>query len=223
MEPFTAPSLRLLDLSGYDVFLGMITAFVLSFILVRVSAFLSRQSPSASSTQVPQTMILLSSVVSLIMSVIGNSLARAFGAIGALSLIRFRTSIKDPIDLAKIFMSISIGMASGSGYPQIAVGATALYCIFLGLIEFANPKSMQAPVLLLKLSFKTMDGYNEKLEAILTKHGQSYSILSQNFTDNNKACELVLEISLQQKNTLTALTTELGEALPDFTALVISA
>lgn len=223
MEPFNAPSLRLLDLNGYDVFLGMITAFILSFILVRVSAFLSRKSASASNNQVPQAMILLSAIVSLIMSVIGNSLARAFGAIGALSLIRFRTAIKDPIDLAKIFMSISIGMASGSGYPQLAVGATALYCVFLAIIEFTNPTTKQKPVLLLKLSFTAVADYQQQLEARLTKGTQGYSIISQSLSENQKNCEVILELTLAPKTSITELTNELAELLPDLKSLVINA
>ena len=86
-------------------------------------------------------MILLGVVVSLIMAIIGNSLARAFGAIGALSLIRFRTAVKEPQDLAQLFMSISVGMACGSGYFKIAIGAAALFAIFIFLIDYLPTSS----------------------------------------------------------------------------------
>ncbi len=222
MDPFKAPPLRLLDLNAYHVFLGMVTAFILSFILVRVSAFTTRKSPASSSANVPETMILLSAIVSLIMSIIGNSLARAFGAIGALSLIRFRTAIKDPIDLAKIFMSISIGMASGSGYPQIAVGATALYSLFLALIQYAAPKASSTKVMLLKLNFDTKPDYQKDIDKLLSNTVEKFKILSQELTNENKSCQLILEIKIPNATELPSITAKLTEILPNLKVLVIN-
>jgi uncharacterized membrane protein YhiD involved in acid resistance len=69
--------------------------------------------------------------------IIGNNLARAFGLVGALSIIRFRTAIKDTMDIVYIFLALAIGMAGGVGYHKLAfIGA-----IVVGLILIISSKS----------------------------------------------------------------------------------
>jgi uncharacterized membrane protein YhiD involved in acid resistance len=58
------------------------------------------------------------------MMVIGNSLARAFALVGALSIIRFRTVVKDTKDTAYVFMALAVGMGAGTGNYFIALYAT---------------------------------------------------------------------------------------------------
>jgi hypothetical protein len=136
-QQFSLPLLKMIDLNARDVFIGMLLSYFLCAILSRII----RQTCSDASVDrtLPQAMIFLGPIVSLIMSVIGNSLARAFGAIGALSLIRFRTAVKNPNDLASLFMAIAIGMTCGSGYFAIATGATGLFSIFIIITRFAAP------------------------------------------------------------------------------------
>ena len=126
----------MIDLNPYDVFAGMLLAFALNMILAKIASYTNKSRTVNSSSSLPLSMILLGTVVSLIMAVIGNSLARAFGAIGALSLIRFRSAIKDPLDLVQLFMAISIGMTTGSGHFVIACGATIIFGIFLAVADY---------------------------------------------------------------------------------------
>ena len=76
------------------------------------------------------SLILLVMIKSVVIMVIGNNLARAFGLVGAMSIIRFRTAVKEPLDIIFIFFSLAIGMAAGVGLYSIAIGGT----IFIGLI-----------------------------------------------------------------------------------------
>jgi uncharacterized membrane protein YhiD involved in acid resistance len=85
------------------------------------------------------TLVMLSAVGTLVMIVIGDSMARAFGVFGALSLIRFRTAVKDPKDIAFVFLSLAIGMAAGTGRFLIAGAGTAvmiLVVVVLSVIRF---------------------------------------------------------------------------------------
>ena len=72
------------------------------------------------------TLVMLAAVGTLVMMVIGDSLARAFGVFGALSLVRFRTAVKDPKDIAFVFLALAIGMAAGTGRFLVAVVGTAI-------------------------------------------------------------------------------------------------
>jgi uncharacterized membrane protein YhiD involved in acid resistance len=71
----------------------------------------------------------LAMITALVIMVIGNNLARAFGLVGALSVIRFRTAIKDPQDIVFIFFALAVGMAAGVGLHLSAIVGT----VFIGL------------------------------------------------------------------------------------------
>ena len=78
------------------------------------------------------TNIFVCVIVCMVIMIIGNSLARAFALVGALSIIRFRTVIKDTKDIAYIFWSLAAGMACGTGSYFIAVIGT----VIISLIAF---------------------------------------------------------------------------------------
>jgi uncharacterized membrane protein YhiD involved in acid resistance len=84
--------------------------------------------------------IVLALITSVVIMVIGNNLARAFGLVGAMSIIRFRTAIKETQDIIFIFFALAIGMASGVGLHALALAST----IFIGLILFVLTKTSAA-------------------------------------------------------------------------------
>ncbi len=79
------------------------------------------------------SMVLLSMITAIVIMVIGNNLARAFGLVGAMSIIRFRTAVKDANDIIYIFFSLAIGMAAGVGLHSIAILGT----LFIGVVSFS--------------------------------------------------------------------------------------
>ena len=78
-------------------------------------------------------LILLTLITAVVIMVIGNNLARAFGLVGAMSIIRFRTAVKDVRDIVFIFFSLAVGMAAGVDLPGIALLGT----LFIGLVAVA--------------------------------------------------------------------------------------
>ncbi|MDE0297309.1 MAG: DUF4956 domain-containing protein [Candidatus Poribacteria bacterium] len=72
------------------------------------------------------TLIILCMLISVVMVVIGDSVARAFSLVGALSIIRFRTVVQDPRDIAFVFFALATGMAVGASDPPIAILGTFL-------------------------------------------------------------------------------------------------
>jgi uncharacterized membrane protein YhiD involved in acid resistance len=98
-------------------------ALVLSFCLSLVIAYFYRQTHRGVSYSVSfvHTMILMGVTVSIIMVIIGSNIARAFALVGALSIIRFRNAVKESRDVAFIFMTMAIGMATGTGFYLAAI------------------------------------------------------------------------------------------------------
>ncbi|MCD4664693.1 MAG: DUF4956 domain-containing protein, partial [Bacteroidales bacterium] len=78
------------------------------------------------------SIVLLAMITSVVIMVIGNNLARAFGLVGTMSIIRFRTAIKDTQDIVYIFFGLAVGMAAGVGYYKIAIIGT----LFIGFILY---------------------------------------------------------------------------------------
>jgi uncharacterized membrane protein YhiD involved in acid resistance len=71
------------------------------------------------------TLIMLCIISTMVMTIIGSSIALSLGMVGALSIVRFRTAVKDPRDTAYIFWAISVGLGTGSGNYMIAALGTA--------------------------------------------------------------------------------------------------
>ena len=76
------------------------------------------------------TLVLLSILIAMVTQVIGDNVARAFSLVGALSIVRFRTVVRDTQDTAYVIFAVAVGMAVGAGHPGLAASG-------LGVIGFA--------------------------------------------------------------------------------------
>jgi len=92
------------------------------------------------------SMIMLTMITAIVIMVIGNNLARAFGMVGAMSIIRFRTAVKDATDIMFIFFALAIGLAAGVKLYSVAIFGTVFIGGFFLLINkysFAAPKKRE--------------------------------------------------------------------------------
>ncbi len=114
--------------------LRLLLAFVLGVFIVNIYRWTHAGIPQKSFTD---TLIILCMLISVVMVIIGDSIARAFSLVGALSIIRFRTAIQDPRDIGFVFYALAIGMAIGAGSPSVAVSAAFLIgIIILGIYHW---------------------------------------------------------------------------------------
>jgi hypothetical protein len=114
-----------------------------------------------------ETQIVLAIVGSLIMLVVGASLARAFGIAGAANLIRYRAKIEDPKDAVVMLAALSVGLASGVGLFGIATAATGFLVLTLWIIE-GFETHVRTFLLTVKLGEGTSD-QRTSVERILTR------------------------------------------------------
>ena len=77
----------------------------------------------------PATLVLLCILIAMVTQVIGDNVARAFSLVGALSIVRFRTVVRDTQDTAFVIFSVAVGMAVGAGYPWLAVAGSAVVAV----------------------------------------------------------------------------------------------
>jgi uncharacterized membrane protein YhiD involved in acid resistance len=118
-----------------QLFLRMTLAAVLgAFVAYRVWRRFMPSVPRPA-LQGAQAQTLIAAAGALVIVVIGDNVARAFGLVGLGSFIRFRSGIKDPRDAAVMFVMIGIGMACGLGHPLMAVAATAFVSVILIIFD----------------------------------------------------------------------------------------
>lgn len=102
----------------------------------------------------PTTCVLLAVLISIVTIVIGNNMARAFGLVGALSIVRFRTVVENTSDTAFVIFAVTLGMAAGAGYVMLAILALPLVGGAAYLMTILDPitKTSEFAELTVKLS-----------------------------------------------------------------------
>lgn len=130
-------SWNLKSLSLQELLLNYIIAMAIGLIIY--ISYKYSHSGTVYSSRFNMSLIMLTLVTTLVMNVIGNNVALSLGMVGALSIIRFRTPIKDPRDATYLFWCIAVGICCGvSEYLIAAVGSGI---IFLLLLIFGSVKS----------------------------------------------------------------------------------
>ena len=121
-----------------------------------------------------QTQIILAVVGALIMLVVGASLARAFGIVGAANLIRYRSKIDDPKDAVVMLCALAVGLASGVGLYALGGFATVFLVAALWVIE-SFEQGLKRFELKIKAGNDT-DSMRPKFEEILRRYKLSYEL-----------------------------------------------
>jgi hypothetical protein len=123
-----------------------------------------------------QTQIILAIVGAVVMLVVGTSLARAFGIVGAAGLVRYRAKIDDPKDAGVMLSTLAIGLAAGVGLWMLALFATAFILAMLWVIESFEPQARQ----LFTLKVKAEDGVSlkPKIDEYLARHRLEFELRS---------------------------------------------
>lgn len=136
------------------------------------------------------SLIAVALIVAAIIVTIQLSVVVSLGMVGALSIVRFRTAVKDPMDLVLLFWAISVGIICGAGIPGIAISLSLMVTIVL-LIFDRIPVAKTAMILVINGDFS--DGsIDQKIEEIVEKYCKFYSEKSRNIADGQ--LNLVLEI-----------------------------
>lgn len=120
-----------------------------------------------------QTQIILAIVGAVVMIVVGTSLARAFGIVGAAGLVRYRAKIADPKDAGVMLSTLAIGLASGVGIWMLAVFATVFIMAVLWVIESFEKARAAFD---LKVEAKDPAALRPRLEELLTKSRFEFSL-----------------------------------------------
>ncbi len=158
------------------IILSLLLAFVLGQVLAWV--YYATHSGMSYSRSFVQSLILITVVVAMVMTVIGNSIITAVGLMGALAIIRFRNIIKDTRDVAFIFCSLVVGMAAGSQRYATAIVGTiilSLIALYLHLSGFGTHQPHNG---FLRFTFRGHIGPDSPIPGILKRFCGSFTLVS---------------------------------------------
>lgn len=178
-----------------DVLINLVLAFFLGLAI----AFLYKKKHRglSYSQAFVNSLVFVCVVMSLVIMVIGNSLARAFGLAGAFSVIRFRTAVKAMKDIVYLFFSIAIGMACGTNNYVIAIMGTALIgaiIFFLDKINFGSISQFEY-ILAFQADSRKENLYNPVFEQYL----KDKILLNARSLEGGKLLELTFNVHLKNK------------------------
>lgn len=157
------------------------------------------------------TLVLLCVLIAMVSMVIGNSVARAFSLVGALSIVRFRTVVDDTRDTAFVIFAVIVGMAVGTGQflvPVVGIPAVGLAAIGLSRIRIGKVGAVDGT---LTVRIGLGRDAESLLAAPLAKHVERRRILSVGTTKQGAALELAYAVRLNSEAGLTNLVTELNQ------------
>ena len=124
------------------------------------------------------TIMLISTVTSMVMMIIGSNLALSLGMVGALSIIRFRSAIKDPKDIGFLFWGIAVGLSTGTGIYIIGI----IGSIFIAFLLFIFDRGIYNDNCYL-LIVKGNEINFDKIESIIKEHTSKFNLKMKNSTD----------------------------------------
>ncbi len=203
----TYPSLKSV-FSVYDVIISFGLPVLL---LIPVAIIYRRTHKGVTYNQVfIHTLFVMSVTTSIIMMIIGSNIARAFSLVGALSIIRFRTAIKDSRDTGYIFAAMAIGMASGTGMYLIAITFAVLYCLLMIGLNFFRVGEKILTDKLLTVTVRESEKDNEvEINKLLAENTNSSSLIHSELTGNDGSMIYSFVVSLsdadKEKNLLHEL------------------
>ena len=137
---------------------------------------------------------ILPVITSAIILAMQSNLVISLGMVGALSIVRFRTAVKDPLDLVFLFWSISIGIISGAGLYEVAFLACLVVTALIFVLE--NLPVGRAPMLLV-VNLSAKSGEEELLE-LVKRFSRFYQVKSRNISGED--LDLVVEVRVRQEH-----------------------
>lgn len=140
------------------------------------------------------TLIMLPAIIAIIILLVGNNIARAFSLAGAFSLIRFRSTPGDPIDVAYVFFTLAVGLACGMGYIAYGILFAIILClvmVILSITKYAKPK---VPTMQLKITIPEDVDFQNCFDDILEEYTQTYKVQRVKTTDFGSLFEIAYVI-----------------------------
>ena len=204
---------KMTSISFLDMFIAMILSFAVGLFIMQV--YKKTFKGVMYSSTFAMSLLALTLITTLIILGVTSNVVLSLGMVGALSIVRFRSAIKEPMDIAFLFWSISEGIVLGAGLIPLAI----LGAVFIGIVMvlFANKKTTDNPYILV-VNCKN-DIIENSVLNILSKNVNKYCVKSKTISPSN-GIEMTIEVKL--KNITTSFVNEVSKIEGVSNAVLVS-
>lgn len=184
-----------LNTDPIEIIKNLSIALICSIIIAAVYR-VTYKGPSYS-TQFVNSLILLSLITAVVIMVIGNNLATAFGLVGAMSIIRFRTAVRDVQDIVFIFFSLGIGLAAGVGLGSLAIIATLFISVVVFVVIATDINAPKKRDYMLQLAHST--DRDKEIDSVLSKYCKEFRLMSYQTSDSSDRIQSYYHVRIRSK------------------------
>lgn len=188
----------------------MVAALILGCAVVGIHRA-TRGRTSDDTATFPATLVMLCVLIAMVTQVIGDNFARAFSLAGVLSIVRFRTVVRDTKDTAFVIFSVVVGMSIGAGQPTIALiglGAVAAAAAIYRDRPYEAATLLHKKILIVKLTWSPE--LEAQLRDLLSKHVTDMQSLAASTIRQGSAMELQYRVTLLPAASLPQLISDLN-------------
>lgn len=174
------------DLTIGAIFICLAITVVISLYIFAVYRIINRNTFYNKNFNI--SLIAIAVIIAAIILTIQTNIVISLGMVGALSIVRFRTAIKDPLDLVFLFWSISVGIICGAGFAGIAFLASVIITIVI--VAMNNAPVAKAPMIIVVNS--SDHGNQQVILDVVKKYCDLYKVKSRNVRKGH--LEMAIEI-----------------------------
>ena len=198
-------------ISAWDMILSLIVAFIIGIFIIYV--YRKTYTGVVYSKAFSLCILMLAMVTAMIIRTISSNISLSLGMVGALSIVRFRTAVKEPVDTGFMFWGISAGIMAGAGLYIPALVAS----LGIGVLYFVSYlmgfKVSNRYLLVIKYEKDAHDEVMRKLKALRKFKVRSKSIFGD-------AVELSLEVDLKEKGNNGSVSTEIVDQFNEIDGII---
>lgn len=199
--------------SGAFTIQGVLLTLLLAFILGQSLAWIYyfTHSGLSYSRSFVQSLIIVTIVVAMVMSVIGNNIITAVGLMGAFTIIRFRNMLKDTRDIAFMFTALAAGMASGCRLYATAIVGTAFVCAVFLYLHLTNFGAHEPHNGFLRFTLRGPIRPDHPAVGILNRFCSGFTLLSRQDADLAGAAEYAYQVMVRNTGRNEQMLSELEQ------------
>jgi len=190
---------------AFNLLIAFLLSYILSLVYVRYSSSLSNKKIFSNN------FYLIAITTTMIITIVKSSLALSLGLVGALSIVRFRAAIKEPEEIAYLFLCIAIGLGLGANYTLVTVTGFTIILLLTIAVNLFSKKSDSHEEMFCTISLNKKF-ILEELLGILKKH--SNYLFLRDFDITSESSQVGLIINFKDSKNILSLTEELNHTYP---------
>lgn len=180
-----------MDLQVSDILIALLSTVVLGTYIYVVYKKVNKK--SFYNRNFNMSLVALAVITAAIILTIQSNIVVSLGMVGALSIVRFRTAIKDPMDLVFLFWSISVGIICGAGFTLIAIVASVI--VTFAVVLFSRGSGGEEPLVLL-VNATGYDAEKEIMESV-KKYCKKTQVKARNLTHDH--LDMAIEVNVKEQ------------------------